>query len=302
MFIEAPAQVGFSLGPLKSSDYEQGEENLRALVSFFKKFPDLKDQDLYLAGEGYSGVVVPWTANRTLEWNVSPYTPPYERIRLRGLFLGNPCTHPSECYKQGNNIHSYRFLSNHYYYTRAQYEEFELACMGVEMPGCTDVKKNMDNFFLSTGVNRRNIYEKCLKQHSEGYPDIPCLDQTGILKWLNDEQMRKAMHVNVSTSTKWTVCNEDVELSYLKDPRGSYFLYPSLIQANLRLVPIESHIVHLQRCFGCQQSSHRHYALDRIAQAGSITRHPPPVDGMEHERRQRRRCLVDARPHRRNRP
>jgi carboxypeptidase C (cathepsin A) len=69
VFIEAPAQTGFSLGPIKSSDYELAEDNVKALVSFFTKFPHLKDQDLFLAGEGYSGVMVPWLASRIIEWN-----------------------------------------------------------------------------------------------------------------------------------------------------------------------------------------------------------------------------------------
>lgn len=228
--------MGFSLGPFKSSDYEQADENVQAVVSFFRKFPELKDQDLYYTGEGYAGVVIPWLANRTLEWNISPYTPPYERIRLRGLFLGNPCTHPSECYFPGNSRHTYGFLTNHYYYTRSQFESYEQACSILsEDSNCSAVKKDMDNAFLSVGVNRRNVYEKCLKQNTGDYPNRPCLDQIGILKWFNDAQMRKAMHTNISESTKWTICSESVQAAYFKDPRQSYFLYPSLIRADLRI-------------------------------------------------------------------
>lgn len=235
---------------------------MQALVSFYRKFPDLKDQDLYLAGEGYSGVVIPWLANRTLEWNRSPYTPPYEQIRLRGIFLGNPCVHPTECYMPGNSRHSYRFLTNHYYYTRSQYEEYALACTSIVQPQCATIKKDLDNLFLSTGVNRRNVYEKCLKQDTGEHKPIPCLDQVGILKWLNDPQMRKAMHVNVSDSTVWNICNDAVEQAYFKDPRQSYFLFPSLIRADLRIVRASLNLDGVQRSHGRKQSRDRHYELD----------------------------------------
>ncbi len=66
IFLESPAKTGFSTGPLRSSDYEQAEDNYRALISFFRKFEDLKDQDFYIAGEGYSGVLVPYVASKIL--------------------------------------------------------------------------------------------------------------------------------------------------------------------------------------------------------------------------------------------
>lgn len=69
LFMESPALTGFSTGPLKSSDYELADDNLKAIVSFFRKFEDLKDQDFFIAGEGYSGVIVPFLASRILEYN-----------------------------------------------------------------------------------------------------------------------------------------------------------------------------------------------------------------------------------------
>jgi serine carboxypeptidase-like clade 2 len=66
LFIEAPAQTGFSIGPIKSSDYEVAGDLVNAIVSFFRKFSDLKDQDFYIAGEGYSGVIAPNLASRIL--------------------------------------------------------------------------------------------------------------------------------------------------------------------------------------------------------------------------------------------
>lgn len=135
--------------------------------------------------------------------------------------------------------------------------------MGFEQPGCAELKKEMDNFFISTGADRRNIYKKCLKQNTGDYPNIPCLDQIGAYQWFNDPQFRKGIHVNISESKKWTICNDDIQKIYFKDPRGSYFLYPSLIEARLRIVNTFINKVGLFGSTRRQQPSHWNYEVDR---------------------------------------
>lgn len=44
---------------------------VNALYSFYIKFPELKDQELYLTGEQYSGITIPMMAKRIVEINNS---------------------------------------------------------------------------------------------------------------------------------------------------------------------------------------------------------------------------------------
>lgn len=99
MYLESPASVGFSTydGPhdLIYNDTTTAEDNLMALQLFFLKFPALKRSDFYITGESYAGIYVPTLANLILKHNQDS---DLDRINLKGVMVGNGCTHPSECY------------------------------------------------------------------------------------------------------------------------------------------------------------------------------------------------------------
>lgn len=50
LYIESPGGVGYSTGPVNSSDASVAEDNLEALLSFFIKFPEMMLKDFYIAG------------------------------------------------------------------------------------------------------------------------------------------------------------------------------------------------------------------------------------------------------------
>lgn len=67
IYIEAPAGVGYSLCPkgladpeCASDDVKSADDNLKVVLSLLEnKFPEIKDNDLYIAGESYAGIYVP---------------------------------------------------------------------------------------------------------------------------------------------------------------------------------------------------------------------------------------------------
>jgi carboxypeptidase C (cathepsin A) len=67
LYIESPVEVGYSYYIL-DYDYEYNDEavakdNLNALLYFFAfKFPELQSNDLWLSGESYAGIYVPYLA------------------------------------------------------------------------------------------------------------------------------------------------------------------------------------------------------------------------------------------------
>lgn len=64
LYIESPGGVGFSKGERSFyNDQSTAEDNLQALLAFFKKFPNLKKNDFYISGESYAGIYVPYLAN-----------------------------------------------------------------------------------------------------------------------------------------------------------------------------------------------------------------------------------------------
>ena len=71
LYIEQPAGVGFSFGDCDAKpeqcfydDNNMAEENLVSLLNWFKKFPEFKTNDLYISGESYAGIYVPYTVNQ----------------------------------------------------------------------------------------------------------------------------------------------------------------------------------------------------------------------------------------------
>jgi carboxypeptidase C (cathepsin A) len=66
LYIEAPAGVGYSYCDETISacnthnDQLTADENLTAVLAFFEKFPEFGRNDLYISGESYAGIYVPW--------------------------------------------------------------------------------------------------------------------------------------------------------------------------------------------------------------------------------------------------
>ena len=68
LFIEQPAGVGYSWAnttdDMKFNDLISSRDNLIALKHFYVKFPEYKGRDLYISGESYAGIYVPYLAFR----------------------------------------------------------------------------------------------------------------------------------------------------------------------------------------------------------------------------------------------
>ena len=68
IYLESPAGVGYSWAETKEdihfNDLTSSYDNLTAMRSFYEKFSDAPwiNNDLYLTGESYAGIYVPYLA------------------------------------------------------------------------------------------------------------------------------------------------------------------------------------------------------------------------------------------------
>ena len=75
IYLESPGNVGFSLinstnkTDLYLDDNITAEDNLIAVLDFFKKYPEFNKSDFYIAGESYAGIYVPILAYKIIEYN-----------------------------------------------------------------------------------------------------------------------------------------------------------------------------------------------------------------------------------------
>lgn len=100
LYLETPAGVGFSKGGSSSSDQNVTRDTLEVITYFMTRFPKFITNPLYLAGNGYAGVTVPYLALAILDHNENPVY--HSKLNLKGILLGNPCTTFDECYSSGS--------------------------------------------------------------------------------------------------------------------------------------------------------------------------------------------------------
>ena len=65
LWLESPAGVGWSYATddnTKTDDVQQSLDALAALKSWYEKFPERKSNKLFISGESYAGIYVPYLA------------------------------------------------------------------------------------------------------------------------------------------------------------------------------------------------------------------------------------------------
>lgn len=232
------------------------EDNYRALVDFFRKFPNLKKNDFYISGESYAGIYVPTLAMEILNHNRLP-----EReltINLKGIMIGNACTDPRECYEPSQDdsmsIYQYEYLHNHGYITDNDYLRITGACtLGYGGAECKRLRAIQDKAFDETETIINNIYEPCYHQvipnadksslEARSFTQSrfkstlgaykTCEDLMGIINFLNEPLMQESLHVNLAN---YDICSDEVSRGYKMNPNASEWIYPSLIRANIRIL------------------------------------------------------------------
>ena len=96
LWLESPAGVGWSVGSeadLTTNDEQSSVDALAALQAWYAKYPEYKGNELFISGESYAGVYVPYLAYQIdLNNRKAEYAPQFESINLKGYLVGNGCT------------------------------------------------------------------------------------------------------------------------------------------------------------------------------------------------------------------
>ncbi|KAL6211815.1 hypothetical protein ACLB2K_017038 [Fragaria x ananassa] len=93
IFIDAPVGTGFSYSTTQegynTSDTESSEAVYQFLRKWMLKHPKFRYNPLYIAGDSYSGIIVPQVILKVSNGNRNGVRPP---MKLQGYLLGNPVT------------------------------------------------------------------------------------------------------------------------------------------------------------------------------------------------------------------
>ncbi|XP_062091663.1 serine carboxypeptidase-like 17 [Humulus lupulus] len=125
IFVDAPVGTGFSYSK-NTSAYDQGDfQHVDHLFQFFKKWlinhPEFISNPLYIAGDSYSGIIVPMLAQQISNGIKDGTIPP---INLEGYILGNPATYSSDNNYKVSFAHRTALISDE------QYQSLEKNCRG----------------------------------------------------------------------------------------------------------------------------------------------------------------------------
>ena len=265
IYLESPGDVGFSYIDSKLEqdlfidDKVAAEDNLKALINFFEKFPSMKNKDFYISGESYGGIYVPMLAYNIIEYNKNKVES--EKIKLKGILVGNGVAD----WKYDTTISYYDFIFTHHltsYENRLDYNKYCLMNETYNSQKCEEIINIMEEDI--NGINLYDYLRECktpqnLKSESysnskyyqyarwffkrkkknnldleEDESTTPCFDDTNIQNYFNRKDVQSALHVTAKST--WYVCSGVVSNRYKILPEGSIWTYPTLIKEGIRIL------------------------------------------------------------------
>ncbi|CAK9175111.1 unnamed protein product [Ilex paraguariensis] len=243
IFLDTPVGTDFSYATTPEGYYSSDIETAKETYSFLRKWlldhPKFSTNNLYIAGDSYSGILVPMIVSEISNGNEDGHM---SRMSLEGYLLGNPATYiHNDQNSKTTYTHRMGLISDEYY------ERAKSSCQDEYVD--PDPNNAQCIYYLRlikecTGkLNEAHILEpKCgstapkpdqLKLGLRFFEDISmdilflpsqqeemwCRKYNYVLSyvWANDPAVQQALQIRQGTKTEWKRCNktlsfeEDVE-------------------------------------------------------------------------------------------
>lgn len=256
LYIESPAGVGFSTckGVKECNSYsdeESAADNLAAVLAFFAKFPEFGNNDLYISGESYAGIYVPYLANEIDVYNTANAdNADVFKPNLKGFMVGNGVTnYDFDCTPAYVEMGYWHSLYN----DELRDQIVANNCnFGGHPANPSDVCKTLLSEFnsLVAGVNIYDIFGICYgpepnpQLQNKTYtaydytPFInnpaksganmlpPCTFGNPLLDYFHRDDVRAALNIPESVQP-WELCTEKISIEYTRG-NGSQWVYEAL--------------------------------------------------------------------------
>ncbi|CAL5387368.1 unnamed protein product [Camellia sinensis] len=256
LYVDAPVGTGFSYSESQEGyyvdDYKSAKQSYEFLIKWLKSHPEFLENNLYIGGDSYSGIVVPMVVQEIIDGNElgrQPY------MNLKGYILGNPVT---DSYVDDNSripfAHRLTLISDELYraakascngdYVNIDNEDCELNMEAINEL-ILDIKfaHVLEPYcgYASPRPHDRKWRQRSLKEHSKDPlrlqrigPAFFCRDYLYVLSeiWANNEAVQEALNVRSGTTGVWQRCNGS--LAYTEDVTSSIAYHQNLTAASLR--------------------------------------------------------------------
>ncbi|KAG9440607.1 hypothetical protein H6P81_020772 [Aristolochia fimbriata] len=217
IFLDQPVGTGFSYASV--TDYNMGDSMAAKLVhQFIRKWlndhPLFVSSPLYVAGDSYSGQVVPVIVKEIWDEGIEAGEQP--PLNLKGYILGNPRT--DRRYDIGSrvsHIHGMALISDELY------EAAKISCGGdYTNTGSLKCKEAVEAVYKCiAGINSVHILETdCFSKKTTsdvGRQAILCDEYILSEQWANNDSVQQALNVHKGSIRKWKIC--DTSIPYTKD-------------------------------------------------------------------------------------
>jgi carboxypeptidase C (cathepsin A) len=283
IYLDSPAGIGFSLcgnlSECRFNDSYSGNDNVAAALQLLTvKFPALKDNDLWLSGQGYSGIFVPWLARGLDQWiNQTRTLDPLAWVpKLKGILVGNGFTD----FKYDGLP---AFVTMAHYHGLIDDELFD--ALGqcnltyVNVKGYGNFSEQCINSiqtfnYYTSFANNFDIYGYCFKgwempSQLPGHESlalrslqqvpgnfIPCLWTKPMVDYYNNQTVKTQLNIKPEMLTSnWTACTYPGinNFSYSYNISGSVWIYNELRGKGYRLLAYSGDTDSLIPTLGTQQ-------------------------------------------------
>ncbi|KAM1043709.1 serine carboxypeptidase-like 18 isoform X5 [Malus sylvestris] len=264
IFVDAPVGTGFSYaktwrGYANMSDTLSAAQTYEFLRKWLMDHPKFFNNPLYIAGDSYSGVVIPLIVQEISDGNLDDNMPP---MNVKGYVLGNPATDPK---KDENSRILFAYLKA--LISDELYQSLETNCNGdyvnvdpynalcvvdleiynectedirsvqILEPSCTVTSpKSMGSIWNPDHLSDRD--SKNILLTSSGLPRPWCREYNYIFSeiWANDKTVQDALHVQEGSIEEWMRCNKSLEDSNINDVSSSLVYHENLIKQGYRVL------------------------------------------------------------------
>ncbi|KAK9471386.1 Alpha/Beta hydrolase protein [Dipodascopsis tothii] len=223
LFVDNPVGTGFSY--VDSDSYlhdlpEMASDFLIFMDKFFDIFPEYETDDLYIAGESYAGMYIPYIADAMLRRNINATSDSTIReLPLKGILLGNGWIDPIRQYLAYLPFAYQSGLIQGGTAEASQVEKQHAKCVAkIEQDGvqigideCEDILDTIlevsQNKNAPDGKTCRNMYDL---RKSDTFPACGVNwpeDLEFVTPYLRKPEVLAALHVNPEKKTGWTECS-----------------------------------------------------------------------------------------------
>ncbi|KAM3232677.1 serine carboxypeptidase-like 45 [Capsicum chacoense] len=229
LYLESPVGVGFSYSTNTSSyetvnDEITARDNVVFLQRWFNKFPQYRNNNLFLTGESYAGHYVPQLAKLMIELNNKKKV-----FNLKGVALGNPVLEfatdfnsraeyfwshgliSDSTYRMFTSVCNYsRYVSEYYR------ENVSPMCSRVMSLVSRETSKFVDKYDVTLDVCMSSVLSQSKiisPQESAEKIDV-CIDDETV-NYLNRQDVRRALHARLVGVRSWDVCSTILDYQLL---------------------------------------------------------------------------------------